>query len=113
MGRLGYLLLAFLWLAAGCQSAFVDASIKNGTSAPISLIEVDYPSASFGLQSLAPGAEKQYRFKILGTGPLKITYTDATGKEQTSKGPVLQEGSAGSLSILVATGGVQWTPKLH
>ena len=96
----------------GCHSAMIQATVHNGTGSPLQLIEVDYPSASFGTQDLAPGAEYKYRFKVLGSGNLKILYTDKSGKERTQDGPELHEGLEGQLLIDVAEGGVQWSPKL-
>ena len=32
----------------GCHSSHIDATVENRTGAPIELLEVDYPSASFG-----------------------------------------------------------------
>lgn len=94
----------------GCRSPYVVATVSNHTSAPISLIEVDYPSASFGTQNLAPGADLHYRFKVLGSGGLKLLYTDAARKETVSIGPSLHEGVEGSLTILIKPDGVQWLP---
>jgi len=48
----GLLLLAVAG-TVGCKSAFVEADVINATAAPVSLVEVDYPSASFGVGSLA------------------------------------------------------------
>src|ERR1700722_17963473 len=64
--------------ATGCHSAYIQSTVLNETAQPISLIEVDYPSASFGLQRLDPGQSFPYRFKVLGSGPLKLIYTDAS-----------------------------------
>jgi len=95
-------------MLTGCHSAFVEATVSNHTSQPLELIEVDYPSASFGTQSLAPGAEFHYRFKVLGEGKLKLTYTDASHKEQKSEGPFLKEGAEGPIHITIQPDGTQW-----
>jgi hypothetical protein len=97
-------------LAIGCRAPNVDATISNRTSTPITLIEVDYPSASFGTQSLAPSADYRYSFSVIGTGPLKLHYADATGKDHTSTGPTLAEGARGPLQILITPTDVQWQP---
>ncbi len=86
----------------------VDTTIKNHSGAPITLLELDYPSASFGTQNLRDGAEFHYRFKILGNGALKLLYTDAKGGEHTSQGPALTEGSEGLLSITIDPADVRW-----
>jgi hypothetical protein len=99
---------------SGCHSAFIDATVSNRTSATISLIEVDYPSASFGTENLAPGKDFRYRFKILGNGPTKVVYTDATRHEQHNDGPELKEGQEGSLLIVFAPDGIHWqAPPSH
>jgi hypothetical protein len=103
---------ALLLSAAGCHSAFIEATVSNNTGQPISLVELDYPSASFGTQTLAPGAEFHYRFKLLGSGDLKLLYTDASRTDHTVAGPHMNEGDEGSLTVTVTAGGVHWTPRL-
>ena len=102
-------LLAIL-LVAGCHSAFIDATVRNEGTRTISLVQVEYPSASFGTQSISPGQDFHYRFKVLGSGSLKITYTDASQQEHKATGPALNEGNEGTLAILVADDGVHWQP---
>ncbi len=93
---------------AGCHSPYVEATISNRTSEPLQLIEVDYPSASFGTQTLAPGRDFHYRFKVLGEGRMKLTYTDASNHEHKGEGPSLREGAEGPLAIIIASDGIQW-----
>ncbi|MBS1822740.1 MAG: hypothetical protein JST61_12330 [Acidobacteria bacterium] len=102
--------LAFLPMLAiaGCRSPYVAATVSNHTAEPIRLIEVDYPSASFGTQSLAPGADFHYRFKVLGEGKMKLIYTNSEHKEQDSEGPFLKEGAQGPVNITIAPDGVHW-----
>ena len=69
--------LAVALTLAGCHSATIATTISNHTSAALSLIELDYPSASFGTQTLAPGQDFHYRFKIIGSGATTILWTDA------------------------------------
>ncbi len=99
-----------LFPLAGCHSHYIDASLRNRTQQPISLVEVDYPSASFGTQTLDPGKEYAYRFKVLGSGALKLIYTDAANQEHTIPGPALSEGDEGPLVITVTAAGVSWSP---
>ncbi len=96
-----------------CHSAYVEATVTNATSAAVTLVEVDYPSASFGTQSLAPQQQYHYRFKILGEGPLKLIYTDQFHKEISSNGPNLHEGDEGSLRITITPQAVQWEANAH
>jgi hypothetical protein len=105
-------LAALLLPAFGCHSAFIDATIRNRTSQPLSLVELDYPSASFGTQTLAPGADFHYRFKLLGSGDLKLIYTDAARQEHDITGPSMNEGDEGSLTVSIGPRGVEWTPQL-
>ncbi len=94
----------------GCHSPYVSANVTNRTSTPIDLLEVDYPSASFGTQNLAPGAHFTYRFKVLGSGQMKIVYTDSAHHDHTATGPTLHEGAEGPLAIDITPTGVNWTP---
>ena len=98
---------------AGCHSPYVNATVLNHTPDPISLIEVDYPSASFGTQALAPGQTFPYRFKVLGSGDLKVEWTDSHNHDHTVTGPALREGTEGTLQItLEPNGTVTWLPRL-
>ena len=106
--------LGALLLVSGCHSAVIDATLTNASTEPIQLIEIDYPSASFGTQNLAPGQSFHYRFKILGSGPLKMTWTDARQRDHAVTGPILHEGNEGSLAIVVSAGeAVAWHPSLR
>jgi hypothetical protein len=96
-----------------CRSAFVEATVRNDSDAPMRLIEVDYPSASFGTQSLAAHAVYHYRFKIQGSGAVTLSYTGADGKTHTATGPTLDQGQQGSLTMaLDAAGKINWSENL-
>lgn len=99
---------ALLLGTAGCRSHNIEATVSNRTSEPIKLIEVDYPSASFGTQILAPGSDFHYRFQVIGQGKTRLTYTDSTNHEHKSEGPELTEGVEGSLTIIIASDGPRW-----
>ena len=90
----------------------VDATVANHSGAAISLLEVDYPSASFGTQNLLPGAEFHYRFKVLGSGVVKLTYTDSGQHEHASTGPMLHEGAEGLLTVTLDPADVRWQTTL-
>jgi len=90
---------------AGCHSYHVDAKVENRTGAAINLLEVDYPSASFGDESLADGADFQYRFQLRGDGPVKVEYTAPGGRQVQITGPSLSERQEGQLEILLLPGG--------
>jgi hypothetical protein len=91
--------LAAMLTLTGCRSAYIDVTIANRTPDPLALIEVDYPSASFGTQALGPGQDFHYRFKVLGNGPTTILWTDGAHHEQKNSGPALREGDEGKLAI--------------
>ncbi len=92
----------------GCKSAFVEADVRNATATPVSLVEVDYPSASFGKESLGAGATYHYRFKIQGEGKTKILWTDEKQKEHSADGPVLKEGQQGPLTVTITGDCAVW-----
>ena len=112
-GQLPALLLFSALAVAGCHSYHIDSTIVNRTGAPAQLLEVDYPSASFGADAIAPGASFHYRFQVRGSGPLKITYTVANSHQVQITGPTLYEGEQGQLRIILLPGGkAQFLPKL-
>jgi hypothetical protein len=99
--------------ATGCKSKFVEADVINGTPSPISLVELDYPSASFGTEALAAGATYHYRFKILGSGPTKVLWTDAAHHDHTVAGPRLDEGQEGTLTVTISGDSAVWAKDLR
>ena len=88
-------------------------TVQNRTDRPIALLEVDYPSASFGTQNLAAGADFHYRFKVLGSGPTTLLWTDASHQDHKSSGPALKEGAEGTMTITVTPSGPVWGESLH
>lgn len=112
MAQFAFVGLLGLVLVAGCKSPYVNATVNNETGAGVTLIEVDYPSASFGRESLAGGAAYSYRFKVLGSGGTKVSWTDAQRKQHTSTGPDLHEGQQGQLGITLTATGAQWDARL-
>jgi hypothetical protein len=96
----------------GCHSALISATIANHTAVPVTLVEVDYPSASFGVQKLAPGEEYHYRFKVLGNGATTLLWSEPAKRDQKSSGPALREGDEGTLNIAFEAGGPIWNLEL-
>ena len=87
----GYCAVAVSVVAlSGCHSHYVSMDVRNETGKAVTLVEVDYPSASFGKESLAEGADFHYRFKVQGDGPLKAMWTDAGNHDHSVAGPQLQ-----------------------
>jgi len=79
----------------------------------VRLVELDYPSASFGMTNLEANANYHYRFKIQGSGSAKLDFTDAQGKAHHAVGPELDEGQEGTLLVTIhEAGDVTWAPQL-
>ena len=97
----------------GCHSYHVETTVENRTGAAIQLLEVDYPSASFGADRLAAGSDFHYRIQIQGTGTLRVQYTDAGGAKEQIDGPTLIERQQGALQIVLLPGGkAEFHPEL-
>jgi hypothetical protein len=92
-------------IASGCHSYHVETAVENRTGGEIQLLEVDYPSASFGSDHLAEDGVYRYRIQLRGDGPLKVQYTGADGKQVQITGPNLVERQEGSLQIVLLPGG--------
>ena len=103
---------AALATLTGCHAHYVAMDIHNDSGKPISLLEVDYPNASFGADALAAGATYNYRFKILGDGPTKLLWTDAAQQNHTVSGPDLHEGQEGTLTATITPTTATWTAHL-
>ncbi|MGO9337994.1 MAG: hypothetical protein ACLPY1_10855 [Terracidiphilus sp.] len=101
---LSVLAIGALMALTACHSYHVDATVENRTGAPIQLLEVDYPSASFGEDSLAAGQVFHYRIQLRGSGPLKVQYT-ADGRQAQIDGPSLAERQEGTFEIILLPGG--------
>jgi len=112
-GVLPAILLPALLALAGCHSYHVDTTVENRSGAAIQLLEVDYPSASFGADSLAAGAVFHYRIQMRGSGPLKVQFTAADGHQAQIEGPTLAERQEGRLEIVLLPGGkAEFHPEL-
>lgn len=112
--RLRSAIPVLVWLLPlGCHSAFVNATITNRSGAPVHLVEVDYPNASFGTEDLPAGGVFRYHFKIQGTGGTKLSWTDQGEHDHASEGPTLLEGEMGSLAVTINSGGAVWSQSLH
>jgi hypothetical protein len=106
--------LALIPAISGCHSHHIDSMIDNRTGAIIHQVEIDYPSASFGIDTLAPGQVYDYKFQVQGKGPIKIQYTDSAGKQVQLRGSTLSEGDEGQyVIVLLPDGKAQWAPSLE
>lgn len=93
--------LIFGLASSGCHSAHIEVSVENQTGGAIRLLEVEYPSASFGVDTLAAGATMHYRIQLQGSGPLKIHYTGENNRQSQLQGPELTQGQEGKLEIVL------------
>jgi hypothetical protein len=99
------ILLLPIAISVGCRSYHVEITVENHTGASIQILEVDYPSASFGADTLAAGANFHYRIHIQGSVSLKVQYTDSARHQEQITGPVLFEREQGSLQIVLLPNG--------
>ena len=107
------ILASALFLAAGCHSYHVETTVENQTGGAIQLLEVDYPSASFGADSLAAGEAFHYRIQLSGSGPVKVQFTGSDGRQSQITGPTLAERQEGRLEIVLHPGGkAEFRPQL-
>jgi hypothetical protein len=113
--RFGAGLLAAATLAAlsGCHSYHIDTTVENRSGAPVKLVEVDYPNASFGTNTIAAGSDFHYRFQVQGSGPVKVEYTTADERVAQATGPTLAQGQEGRLQIiLLPDAKIEFQPEL-
>jgi hypothetical protein len=104
--------IALLALTA-CHSYHIDTTVENQTGGAIQLLEVEYPSASFGADTLAPGATLNYRIQVRGSGPLKVQYTGSDRQLRQIEGPMLTEHLEGQFEIvLLPQGRAEFNPHL-
>lgn len=101
-------------LLTGCRSPYVQTTIVNSGAVELNNIEVDYPSASFGFSSLAPGATFHYRFQIQDAGRMKVEFSDNAQHSYSGIGPYVAQGQQGTLVLtLDGKGKNQWNAHLH
>jgi hypothetical protein len=91
--------------AAGCHSYHVETTVVNRTGQAIQLLEVDYPSATFGANRMAAGETLHYRIQLRDSGPLKVQYTAQNAPLAQVQGPVVAEPQEGRLEIVLLPGG--------
>jgi hypothetical protein len=96
--RFCFALLLFAFLA-GCRAHMVSIKLINTSGQSISTIIVDYPSATFGKDKLAPGESFSSPVKLTDDGPLKVQFTDANGGNHAYTGPMLHKSEEGSIDI--------------
>jgi hypothetical protein len=93
------LCLVFLLAMAGCRAHVVKISVINTSAEPIKTIIVDYPSATFGKDTLAPRERYFSLIKPVDKGPIKVRFTDAQGTTHTYESISLERDDDGSVDI--------------
>jgi|SRR5215471_6460176 len=96
-----FAVLILLLAATGCRSRVIRVSLINTSDQALSAIIVDYPTATFGVNTLAPGKTFQYTIKPLDSGALKLQFTDASGKIHNATGPAVKKGQEGTIAIRI------------
>lgn len=96
-------LLSFAYFA-GCKSHPFAITVVNQTGAPVRLLEVDYPSASFGADSVDAGQTVRSGIHLTGSGAVKVIYTAPDKHQATISGPTLRQDQEGGLEIVLLPG---------
>ncbi len=110
----GSALLASLTLVISCHSPSVQTTVLNSGPTELHNIEVDYPNASFGISSLAPGEAFHYRFQLQDAGRIKVQFLDSREQPHSGTGPYARQGQDGTLSIsLDGSGRNVWNANLR
>ena len=91
--------LLFVIAMAGCRAHVVKISLTNTSTGPIKTIIVDYPTATFGKDTLAPGETYFSLIKPVDKGPITVRFTDAQGGSHTYESISLEQGDDGSVDI--------------
>jgi hypothetical protein len=95
-------LLLFASAEWGCKrllrSPGVTIQATNGSGDVIREVEIDFPSASFGIAALAPATTRSRWVKVTGSAPLKVIFTDASGAH-TVTAMRLNPNDAGGIEI--------------
>ena len=83
----------------GCRAHMLTIRLVNTSNQAVSTIIVDYPSATFGKDKLAPRETFSSPVKITDAGALKIQFTDAAGAIHSYTGVVLHPNQEGSIEV--------------
>jgi hypothetical protein len=98
--------LLLLIALAGCRSHVVKINLINTSTDVVKTIIVDYPTATFGKDKLAPGETFSYAIKPLETGMMKVQFTDAQGAVHHYSGTTLHKNDEGELEVNINQAGV-------
>jgi hypothetical protein len=91
--------LVFMIAMAGCRARVVKIILTNTSAEPIKTIIVDYPTATFGKDTLAPHETYFSLVKPVDKGRIKVHFTDAQGTTHTYESISLEPGDDGWVNI--------------
>lgn len=98
----------------GClNTQMIQVTVTNTSTEKLSTIVIDYPEATFGINSLEPGKSFQYKIKPTATGPLKISFFNARGAKRIASGPMVHKNQEGSIEISLTQEGASSSNKLR
>jgi hypothetical protein len=106
-------LLVALPALVACRSRVIQVTLINTSAQPVSTIIVDYPGATFGVNSLAPGKTFLYSIKPLENGPLKLQYTDMRGGIHRYLGLSLHKNQEGTIDVKLTQESATVVPALR
>lgn len=110
--KIARIIFALLILTlTSCRAHMITIRLTNTSSEPVSTIIVDYPSATFGKDKLAPGETFASPVKVTDNGPLKVQFTDAKGAIHTYTGLKLHPNQEGSIELKLTQASV--SAELH
>ena len=109
---LAALAVAIAIALSGCRAHMITITVVNASTEPISTIIVDYPSATFGKDKLAPGETFSSSVKLTDTGAVKVQFTDAKGANHSQAGPVVHKDEMGSVEIRLDQASAVFTPHI-
>lgn len=108
------LLLSFCLVLTACKTNFVNLTIVNNGNADLHNVELQYPNASFGKSTLAPGESYSYKAKIIADGELKLKFLDPSGREHNEKGPPISKNATGQVTITIdETADNKWNAQIE
>lgn len=88
----------------GCKSHPFEITVENRTGAAIRLLEVDYPNASYGADSVEAGQKVRSGIHLTGSGTVKVMYTAPDKHQASINGPELKADQEGGLDIVLLPG---------
>jgi hypothetical protein len=107
-----FIVIISILALSGCRSHVVKVNLKNISADVVKTIIVDYPTATFGKDKLAPGETFSYAIKPLEPGMLKIQFTDALGTIHSYIGTPLHKDDDEVLDVNLSQGGAVVAGKL-